>query len=227
MRVLFIRHGQSGNKGRPSCSGEARGPPSQDPGLSELGREQAITLCADLLKNVQTPAKVAVLCSPMRRCLQTAWPTVRAMSPAKCYVHGALYEFSCAGTAFQGTSSAAITKEFPAMVPVGFSSAGSWDYRGSSHKETLDDVVLRAQALAQNFLKDFFPLLRKELGGDDGIVVLIFLHQTVGDLLLQLLTEGSALSWQYGSPRFPIKNCGVITCRQDKDGELLKVLSVK
>lgn len=68
-RIILVRHGFLDTWGKPT---KARGTPPHeriDPGLSELGRRQAGAAAAHIATG---GGATAVLCSPFRRCLETA-----------------------------------------------------------------------------------------------------------------------------------------------------------
>lgn len=69
-RVYMIRHG------RPK-SGWGDESADPDPGLDEVGREQAEAACAALLALPEPPT--LILTSPLRRCRETAEPLARAL----------------------------------------------------------------------------------------------------------------------------------------------------
>ena len=62
-RIILIRHGEA-----------AKSPTTADPGLTELGHQQAHTLASALARDFTDPGSVTLISSPKTRALQTAIP---------------------------------------------------------------------------------------------------------------------------------------------------------
>jgi len=62
-RILLIRHGEA-----------AKSPIDADPGLTELGHQQAHTLAEELIQTLPDPDAVTLISSPKSRAMQTALP---------------------------------------------------------------------------------------------------------------------------------------------------------
>jgi hypothetical protein len=166
----------------------------------------------------------------MRRCLLTIQPSVQKLRipPGSTFCHGRCYEFGCAGTAHQGSSSESIRFDFPEFEPVGFSAAGTWDYRGDNVKETEPECRERGLAIAE-WLREEAPSL---LEADDGSrspsrspsrsrdtpTVILCCHQTISDLLCQILVDGTAKRWEYGEIRYGLHNTGITELFLHNDG---------
>lgn len=197
-----MRHAQSANKNR--AEGQAA---SADPGLTDLGHEQAEALgrklstdFRSLLLTKGTAASGAVIVSsPMRRCLLTIRPAIELLrlGPDSVFCHGACFEYGCAGTAHAGSSVADVAAEFPEFSPVGFREDGMWDYQGSSPKE--NEVECRQRVLRiGDWLRTQAPNLLRRHASDTGLPTLILvIHQTLSDALCRLLVDGSVEEWEY------------------------------
>ena len=113
VRVLFVRHAQSANKGAAEAS--------RDPGLTKLGEMQAQALGERLSAELKDTS-VHILSSPMRRCILTIQPLIKARSIVKndreysqaLYLHGGLYEYRATGEGFSGSSAESLVEEFGA-----------------------------------------------------------------------------------------------------------------
>lgn len=208
LRLLLVRHAQSANKRR--ASGEEA---SKDPGLSDLGHQQAKDL-ADRLRDflsghrVDVRSGLLVVSSPMLRCLLTIQPTVEqlGLSPGCCLCHGGCFEYGCAGTAFAGSLQEEIAANFPDFLPVGFRDDGHWDYHGSNKKEEDSEFVARGERIAKWLRGDAAAQLRAPTGHGSMPTLILVTHQTLGDLLCHLLIEGTAERWEYGSLRHRLQN---------------------
>mmetsp|Transcript_96056 Transcript_96056/g.173306 ORF Transcript_96056/g.173306 Transcript_96056/m.173306 type:complete len:345 (+) Transcript_96056:121-1155(+) len=222
VRILLIRHAQSANKSR--ASGQASVP---DPGLSEKGLEQAEVLGQRLLEEFRSvePSTVTFVSSPMRRCLQTIQPGIRLLeppSPEHVLCYGAGYEFGCAGTVNPGSSPSQIHQDFPEFQPVGFSNQSTWDYQGSSPKETEAECRVRGAQIVQWLLSTAESRGREAQSqgqSDQPVHTLVFCtHQTLNDLLCSILIEGSDARWNYGDLRYKLQNAGITEIRVDARG---------
>ncbi|CAE7788660.1 unnamed protein product [Symbiodinium microadriaticum] len=196
LRFLLVRHGESANRGSTSkCP---------DPALSTKGQRQAEALADRLtgeMQKVAAAGDLQIWCSPMLRCLQTIKPTMDVLDlpKSKCICHGACYEHGCAGLSFEGTPAAIIEERFPNFQFAGFNSRSLWDYSGSNDKETSEECISRAWRIVE-WLR---PKLKEAMNcSTSSPVVILVLHQTLGDLLLQLLLHGTSNSWTYGDPKY-------------------------
>lgn len=210
VRVLFVRHAQSANKAR--RPGQRA---SLDPELTDLGYEQADALAAKFARQF-TPdmfgrGVVQIVSSPMRRCLLTIQPTVRKLKMPReiCFCHGSFYEFGCAGTGRATSSPADINYEFPEFQPVGFSPEGRWDYRGCNAKESEEDCRERCVRIADWLHTEACTALRARGVGREVPTLIFVTHQTVADLLCQVLVDGTASMWSYGEIHNKLCNAGV------------------
>jgi len=215
LRFLLVRHGESANRGSTSkCP---------DPALSPKGQRQAEALADRLAGEMQKVAAVGDLqiwCSPMLRCLQTIKPTMDVLDlpQSKCICHGACYEHGCAGLSFEGTPAAKIEEQFPNFQFMGFNSQSLWDYSGSNDKETSEECIARAWRIVE-WLR---PKLKEAMNcGTSSPVVILVLHQTLGDLLLQLLLHGTSNGWTYGDPVYKLKNASVTELSFQPDGKVI------
>lgn len=212
VRLVLVRHAQSGNKAR--ADGERASP---DPDLSELGFEQAEALGQRMERELKqdllrAPGSVIVASSPMRRCLYTIQPAVQRLGLAgeDCLCHGACYEFGCAGTRYGGTTPEEIAEDFPEFSPVGFGDNGTWDYRGCNQRETEDEARERAVRVVEWLLLDQAPALRRRsLKADAPRTLILVAHQTLLDLVQQLLVTGTHAKWAYGDITYKICNAAI------------------
>jgi len=210
MRLLLVRHAQSANKRR--NSGEEA---SKDPGLSDLGLQQAEQLGHRLLdflaeRRVDRRSGLLVVSSPMLRCLLTIQPTVARLklAPGRCICHGACFEYGCAGTEFSGSTEEDILTRFPDFQPVGFGAQGRWDYRGNSKKEEDSEFLVRGARIVKWLREEGLTRLRASSAEGPMPTLILTTHQTLGDLLCHLLVEGTADRWEYGSLRYRMQNAG-------------------
>jgi len=219
--MLVVRHAQSANKGR------VRGSlPDHNPGLTDLGHEQAQLLAKRLKRDLRPTLirdrGVLVVCSPMRRCLLTILPAIQELKlPVEdCVVHGGAYEYGAAGTAYAGTTPAEVAEEFPQFRPEGFSAAG-WDYRGSNAHENQPDIKERVPRLAAWLQEEAAEALRRrELSAPTRTVhTLIFVtHQSLQDLLCQVMVDGTDEKWVYGEVMHKLQNAGVTEVMLSSEG---------
>lgn len=212
MRLLLVRHAQSANKRR--ASGEEA---SKDPGLSDLGLQQADSLCERLLdilseRKVDRRSGLLVVSSPMLRCLLTIQPAVERLRLARgrCLCHGACFEYGCAGAEFRGSTEEEVVLGFPDFQPVGFGAEGRWDCRSRGRREEDADFVARGNRVVKWIREEGLARLRA-LGADgpSAPTLILTTHQTFGDLLCHLLLEGSAERWEYGNVRHRLQNAAV------------------
>lgn len=157
----------------------------------------------------------------MRRCLQTIMPGVQqlAWSSDHCFCHGGAFEHGCAGLDFKGTPRAEIEREFPEFQTVEFTASGGWNYLGSSGKETSVEFVLRVTKFLQWLQTEAVQALRDQ--GKPGLpTIILSTHQTMADLLLLLLLEGSAGAerWEYGNIRYKLENASLSELSVFSDG---------
>jgi broad specificity phosphatase PhoE len=206
VRLLIVRHGRSANKSREK--GQAA---SSDPELSEQGFEQAEALGEKLAKDLMRIRSgcLIIASSPMRRCLLTVRPAIFKLNlaPDDCLCHGALYEFGCAGLKHTGTNVSDIAEHFPEFAFTGFTEDGDWDYRGNSDRETEEEARKRAAVIG-----DWLWYVAEQLSQRDArgpkVIVLSF-HQTMADLVCQLLVDGTTDHWVYGEMKYKLFNTGV------------------
>lgn len=216
VRFLIVRHGRSANKSR--NVGETA---SSDPELSEQGYDQAEALgtrLADDLTRIQS-GDIIVASSPMRRCLLTIRPAVFQLNiaPGDCIVHGGCYEFGCAGLANKGTPANEIADSFPEFsIAGGFNEDGTWEYQGSSPKETPDEARARAVRLV-DWIWDVAQTLSQRPSRRPKVFVLS-LHQTLADLICQLLLDGTVDNWQYGEMKYKLQNTGITEIMLESSG---------
>lgn len=211
VRLLLVRHAQSANKALKS--GQRA---SANPGLTDLGLQQAEALGTRLAKDygpqsVKNCGGVVVVSSPMRRCLLTIQPTVRelALGPDSCICHGACFEYGCAGKAYRGTTPTEILEEFPGFSPVGFGRGGSWDYCGDNDKENEADCRARGARIVEWLRRDASLMLQSRASVNSTGTIIFCTHQTIADLLSQLLVDGSPAAWQYGDIKNPLRNASL------------------
>src|SRR5581483_2273708 len=85
-RLLLLRHGQTEFSAQRRYSGRA------DPELTELGHAQAAAVAAGIRAVAGADEVSAVLCSPLRRAVQTAEPVAAALGGVPITCHDALVE---------------------------------------------------------------------------------------------------------------------------------------
>lgn len=223
MRLLLVRHAQSANKGL--NRGQKA---SLNPGLTDLGHEQADALGARLARDFlqgkgEKRDNLLVVSSPMRRCLLTILPAVQQLSlnPERCVCHGSCFEYGCVGTAYAGTKSADIMDEFPEFKPVCFNAKGNWDYRGNNVKENEVDCRTRAARIVDWVRHDARKILGATSVGTGAATVILCAHQTISDLLCQLLVEGTSDKWVYGDIKYTLHNTGMTEIFLHPDGKAI------
>ncbi len=226
MELYIIRHGQSTNNVTMMADPFAR---EADPPLTELGQEQAERLAAYLAggpnledRVMQMPGERGVprghkltrlLCSPMRRALQTAQPLSAALGlPVEVWVdlheHGGLYLQSPdgEGRGFPGLTAAEMRAQFPGCIlPPEVTDRGWWEpARG---KEDLAGCMARAVRVAAR-LRGWAEIQER---------VALVTHGTFADKLLKALYNmlpGDDLQhWLY--------NASLTRLDFDKDGRLM------
>jgi len=207
VRLLIVRHARSANKGRSSDQKA-----SLDPDLSDLGFLQAEALGTRLAKELWNlnDEHIMVASSPMRRCLYTIRPAVHNLKLAKdnCFVVGNFFEFGCAGASFTGSTTKELADDFPEFQPRCFSSAGYWDYRFSSERET--EAEARARGVQ---IVDWIWEVALELSGRGGArsdkVLILCIHQTMADIICQLMVDGTCEGFKYGQLTYKLQNTGI------------------
>lgn len=216
LRLLVVRHGESANRttGSPKCP---------DPGLSEKGHRQAAALAQRLqeFEKEASAGHLRILCSPMLRCLETIRPALELLPPlphGSCICHGACYEHGCAGRSFPGTPADEIVERFPQFLATGFTAESGWDYRGGSDKESSEECATRAKSVVQ-MLRQNMEELWESSSGSSPVLILVG-HQTLGDLLLHLLLEGHCKDWQYGTPKYKLKNASISELHVNPSGQV-------
>eukprot|EP00960_Hanusia_phi_P027212 746700-Hanusia_phi.AAC.2 len=166
LRVILVRHGQSTNnvlmeeleqkrksdsitleEGRDRWFSER----SDDPPLSQQGEQEADMLASKLSPELQGK-RLLLVCSPMKRALQTVRPLVDTLG-GKCLVHpdfhesGGIYGRPTGGVCGPGQ---ALTKQEIAEQ-FGYDTSllpeGEWDKRAGREKES--DVPKRARRAAE------------------------------------------------------------------------------
>ena len=188
---------------------------SVDPLLSTMGAEQAESLAERLgeLRGDQT----VLVSSPMRRALSTAAPTAHALG-CDVVVHGALYEFACCGRDRPGRTTAEVRASWAALgsdraLPDcrcdGFVN-DRWDYRGCSATRLETEPEARERGAR---LVEWLQATVHAPGAATAVVVVA--HQTLLDLVMQLLLEPQrcGADWQYGRPRHRFGHTAVAEVR--------------
>lgn len=209
IRLLLVRHAQSANKAL--APGHRA---SANPGLTELGEEQAAALGARLAREFgprgpRRSSSLLIVSSPMRRCLLTILPTMQQLKLNRdsCLCHGGCYEFGCAGKGYRGSTSEDIAYEFPEFTPVAFSDDGKWDYRGNCEKESEAECRARAARIVDWLRVEGASMLQaRSSGGASGDTIILCMHQTIADLLCHLLLDGSCAGWAYGELKHSLRN---------------------
>lgn len=220
VKLLLLRHAQSANKSR--LPGQ---PADVDPGLTALGLSQAEAVGERLFGDFRSldPFTLTFVSSPMRRCLLTLQPAIQRLKhPVEAVLcHGACYEFGCAGTLNPGTHANQIKKDFPEFLPYGFSAQDTWDYRGSSAKETEDECRSRGSQIVRWLLSKAVEVSRKPAKAGSNVVHTLVLcaHQTLNDLLCTIMLEGSDQGWTYGDIRYRLQNASMTEVIIHADGE--------
>lgn len=219
--MLLVRHGQSANKSL--AQGQK---PSSNPGLTEVGYAQADALGARLAREFghverKKRTDLLVVSSPMRRCLLTIMPTVKllGLNTNNCLCHGSCFEYGCVGTEYAGTTFAEIEAEFPEFRPVCFNAKGSWDYRGDNMKENEKECQARAKRIVDWCRHDARKFLGSNVAGKVAPTVVLCMHQTISDLLCQLLVDGTYSNWEYGDIKYALHNTGMTEIFLHPDGK--------
>lgn len=199
---------------------------SNDPELTELGFEQAENLTArlarDFTNDVILRRALVVVCSPMRRCLLTIQPFMRRLRLGKddCYCHGGFYEFGCAGKDRTSSTAEEIAREFSDFSPVGgFDANGHWEYRGNSPKETEAEAKERGMRLAEWLHTEGADLVLSRAKGKEIPSLILTIHQSLADLLCQIMVDGHADKWTYGDITHRMSNTGITEIFLHADGK--------
>ncbi|EKX41098.1 hypothetical protein GUITHDRAFT_112831 [Guillardia theta CCMP2712] len=200
LRLILVRHGQSTNnvlmeelegkrksdsisleEGRERWFSER----SDDPPLSQRGEVEAEMLASRLYPELEGE-RVSLLCSPMKRALQTAKPLVDKFG-GSCLVHpdfhesGGIYGRAVAGVCGPGK---ALTKQ-EIEEQFGYDTSllpeGEWDRRAGREEES--EVPKRARRAADWVLS----LQLKEEAASRDPVMLIVMHADFIDHLIKAL----------------------------------------
>ena len=116
----------------------------QDAPLSAMGEQQAEALALYLPTLVQ--GKTVVVCSPMRRAIQTIVPSISALPNAEFWCHGKLYEVGGCyklNRAYPGLTSAELENYFSKLLQV---PSDGW-YAEHDTRETLPALKKRVELL--------------------------------------------------------------------------------
>lgn len=208
-RLLFVRHGKQ------QSTIERLPAHRKDPPLSEQGHTQAVQRAEELADELASIQPLLVYSSPMRRALMTAAPAAAALKSPLC-VHGACFEYGCAGTAFIGSGKDAILAIEAGAVLTHLGPNGEWKYTGSSEQESEGEAKQRVRSVITWLREEVVPQAR-------GGAAVLFAHQTFLDLLLQLLLTGSDEEWTYGTPKHKLTHTGVARVLAHADGRFQKV----
>jgi Ca2+-binding EF-hand superfamily protein/broad specificity phosphatase PhoE len=216
IRLVLVRHAKSANKTKEKGTAA-----SLDPELSDAGFAQAEALGDRLGKELKgaKAGSVIVGSSPMQRCLQTILPTITRLTLANgdCLVQGACYEYGCAGTGYRGSSDEEILAAYPDFQPVGFSSDGYWDYRGESARETQFEARERAARIV-SWIWSMAEVLSQRKRGRSPNTLVLCIHQTMADLICQLLIDGTSEHWVYGEVKYKLQNTALTEVMLEDDG---------
>jgi hypothetical protein len=126
------------------------------------------------------------------------------------------YEFGCAGLANSGTPAAHITASFPEFKTTCFNADGSWDYSGSNPRETEDEVRTRVTKIV-SWIWEVAQSLSQRQSPRPKVLVLA-LHQTIADLICQVLVDGTSSEWAYAEPKYKLHNTGMTELSLECDG---------
>ena len=195
-RLILVRHGKQQSTSERSAADR------QDPPLGDQGRQQAVRRAEDLAEELASIRPLCIVSSPMRRALMTAAPSAAA-SDTPLLVHGACYEYGCAGAEFRGSGKDAILAIAPNATLMNVGPNGEWEYAGSSANGELEQEAKQRVRNVVAWLRE--ELLPQARGG----AAILFAHQTFLDLLLQVLLTGSDEKWTYGMPRHKLAHAGV------------------
>lgn len=149
-RFLLIRHGQSANNALPEHQRV------HDPGLTDLGQEQAECVA----RKLATLEVTRIIVSPFRRTLQTAWPAIGHLQvPSEIWVEvheqGGCYSGHLPTNirGERGMTRSEIAEEFPGITcPTNVGSQGWWP---SSTRETEVEATRRVQGVVVRLQKEF------------------------------------------------------------------------
>jgi len=152
--------------------------------------------------------------------LLTIQPALQRLRLSKetCLCHGSFYEFGCAGNERRTSTPDEITYDFPEFTPIGFNASGQWDYRGSSPKETEQECKDRCTRLAHFLHCEAAPALRERSKGTDQPTLVLVIHQSLADLLCQIMVEGTAGKWTYGEITHKLNNAAMTEVHMHADG---------
>eukprot|EP00927_Polykrikos_kofoidii_P074170 TRINITY_DN70142_c0_g1_i1.p1 TRINITY_DN70142_c0_g1~~TRINITY_DN70142_c0_g1_i1.p1 ORF type:complete len:261 (+),score=40.33 TRINITY_DN70142_c0_g1_i1:63-845(+) len=209
-RVIFVRHAQA------MASKERSAENRRDPWLSDTGTDQARRLAERLCCE---ESSLDVICSPMRRCLLTATPLVAAadeldvecpLNGQRAVCHALFCEHGNDPCAFKARSIAA---SFPALF-------GGTELQHEVEFESFDscDALLSADTRCRAVEAAAWLRSYAEERGEIARTIAVFCHQTFMDCLLQVLIDGSAKDWEYGSPVYKFHNTGVTEVRCESSG---------
>jgi len=229
LRLLFIRHGEAEKKGNRS------GRSLKDPKLSPIGEQQACAVASRLLRE-EADAGFDIVCSPMERCLRTAYPLVCApnagtkmLSGHRALCHALFCEHGNDPASFEASR---IAGEFPHMF--GDSSSHEIEFLGFGDDARFSNVardkagdevgnrtISRAEHCA-DWLMSYVLDRQQCTSGSAATVIAVFCHQTFLDCLLHVLVDGRADGWEYGSPQYKFQNTGLTELRvaQKPEGRL-------
>mmetsp|Transcript_139729 Transcript_139729/g.260619 ORF Transcript_139729/g.260619 Transcript_139729/m.260619 type:complete len:277 (-) Transcript_139729:14-844(-) len=195
VRFLFIRHAQA-QPGR-----ERVGPEKKDPRLSDTGEEQARKLAGRLQRD--WGGGLEVVCSPMARCIRTALPLTQGrniIAGRRRVCHALLCEH---GNDPKDFFSRNIADTYPELFgSTGFEPAREVSFVGFDSTEV--ETRQRATSIAKWLCAE---CSRRPQWQE--VPVAVFCHQTFLDCLMQIIVDGDASQWAYGSTRFSFQNTGI------------------
>ena len=180
MQFLIIRHGQSANNHLFATTGswEGRVP---DPGLTELGHEQAARLAAHMLSG-RAPRPTVMHTSLMRRAIQTASPIAAAFDltlhgHAELFEYGGPYEDHIDdGRTHRGASASGLRSLSPHLALPDCADETGW-YDGGREGDA--ECASRAARVADEMIGRYV---------DTDEVVALVCHQWFGQYLLRALS---------------------------------------
>jgi broad specificity phosphatase PhoE len=188
MFLYTVRHGQSESKAGASIP---------DPGLSELGNEQARRAADFLAGGVQVAPKVhgpqpeIVICSPLRRAMQTAHILADAFDAHPVHVRHDLHEHG--GPRPECLVRETIHTEFPGVVCDPSMPDGPW----WPAEDELEEASFARGAQVARWLRDRYT----EFEGGVAVVT----HSTSGHHMICSLVGHTTLS----TTGFAQNNCGI------------------
>lgn len=168
MQLIFIRHGQSANNALWDATGASVGR-SEDPALTDVGKQQAALLAAYLSNSGNRFGITHLYTSLMIRSIETAYAVGAALNLSvhpweDTHETGGIYEDNDEGVpiGLPGKTRAHFAATFPALVlPEGLYESGWWNRPFESYEAV--------PARAQRFLTD----LRARHGGTNDVVALV------------------------------------------------------